>query len=115
MKKYSMLACASLLAISGSAFAEQTLTDAQMDGVSAGALVVLGGAAISNAVGGTIANYLGVTGSSTFAWSDPNGLAGPSLVSSGAANTSVAASLTDGVTIGGAVAASSSNSGAQIF
>jgi hypothetical protein len=116
MKKFTMLASASLLAISGSAFAEQALTDAQMDGVSAGAVVLLQGAALGGAFGTVISNTLGITETNTAAIADPTGaLTGTPSSWSYADSTSVGLSVTDGATIGGALAVSESAAEAALF
>jgi hypothetical protein len=117
MKKFTILACASLLAVAGNAFAEQSLTDAQMDGVSAGAVVLLQGTAGGLAQGVVVANLLSNTTSRTNALADPTGVLSATLgyALGQASNTSIATSVTDGITIGGAQARSSSEAAASIF
>jgi len=67
MKKITyMLAGASLLAITGSVIAEPVaLSEAQMDGVSAGGVYLYQGAAIADAGAAALSNLLGLTGSRT--------------------------------------------------
>lgn len=115
MKKFTMLASASLLAISGSAFAEQALTDAQMDGVSAGAVTFLQGAAVAGSLGSVISNKLGITSTNTLAVADPTGALGAPSATGYADSTSIGVSVTDGNTIGGAVAISASGAEAALF
>jgi len=119
MKKFTMLAGASLLVIAGSAFAEQSLTDAQMDGVSAGAVVLLQGAGGGLAYGNVVSNLLGTTSSNTAALADPtgtiSGTPGFGVAIGYADNTSIGTSVTDGATIGGVIAQSQSAAAASIF
>jgi hypothetical protein len=117
MKKFTMLAGASLLVIAGSAFAEQSLTDAQMDGVSAGAVLLLQGTGIGNAYGNVISNLLGNTTSNTGAQADPTGAIMAALPSAFgfANNTSVGSSVTDGALIGGTLSQSTSSAAASLF
>jgi hypothetical protein len=123
MKKFTILAGASLLAIAGSAFAEQSLTDAQMDGVSAGAVVFLQGAAGSNAYGNIVANLLGNTSSDTTALADPTAaLSGIQQAHAFGINTSVGTSVFgvtadangNPVVIGGVWAQSSTQAAASL-
>lgn len=117
MKKFTMLASASLLVITGSAFAEQSLTDAQMDSVSAGALVLYVGEAGGIAYGNVIANLLSDTTTYTEALADPTGTISSTLgMSYGYGDsTSIATSVTNGSTIGGALAQSTSGAVASLF
>ena len=105
MKTITTLASAALLAIAGNAVAEQSLTDAQMDGVSAGAVVLLQGSAIGGSYGNVISNLLGTTTTYTEALADPTGALTATLgVAFGYGDsTSVASSVTDGAGIGGAL------------
>jgi len=119
MKKFTMLACASLLAAAGSASAEQALTDAQMDGVSAGAVVLLQATAGGGAYGDNISNLLGTTSTVTGALADPTGVLsgtpGFGVAIGAGTSTSVATSVTNGAGIGGAYALSESGAAASIF
>jgi len=117
MKKITILASAALLAVAGSAVAEQALTDAQMDGVSAGAVVLLQGSAIGGSYGNVISNLLGTTATNTAALADPTGAlsATMGLAIGYGDSTSVATSVTNGGGIGGALAQSSSGAAASIF
>lgn len=119
MKKITMLAGASLLAIAGSAFAEQSLTDTQMDGVSAGAVVLLQGVAVGNSYGNVVANLLGTTSTNTAALADPtgalSGTPGFGVAIGYADSTSIGTSVTDGVGIGGVQAGSASEAASAIF
>jgi len=117
MKKITILASAALLAVAGSAVAEQALTDAQMDGVSAGAVVLLQGSAIGGSYGNVISNLLGTTITNTQALADPTGAlsATMGLAIGYGDSTSVATSVTNGGGIGGALAQSSSGAAASIF
>lgn len=116
MKKLIMLASASLLVITGSAFAEQALTDAQMDGVSAGAVVILQGTAGGGSYGNVISNLLGTTSTNTSALADPTGLLTGVMSAAGYGDsTSIATSVTNGSTIGGALAQSTSGAAASLF
>lgn len=119
MKKLTMLVGASLLAIAGSAVAEQSLTDAQMDGVSAGAFVLLQGTAAGGAYGNVIANLNGVTTTGTSALADPTGVLsgtpGFGVAVGYGVSTSIGSSVTDGALIGGTLAQSSSGAAASIF
>ena len=106
-----MIAAASVL-VAGSATAQEVaLTDAQMDGVTAGAEVFLQGAAIADASAGAIANVLGLTNSATNVVILP--LAG--FVSGSSSSASLANSVTNGGSIGGAVAASAASSSSQLL
>lgn len=119
MKKLTILAGASLLAIAGSAFAEQSLTDTQMDGVSAGTLVLLQGSAGGLGAGSIQANLLGNTTSNSTALADPtgalSGTPGFGVAIGHADNTSVGTSVTNGTTIGGVQAASAAQAVASLF
>lgn len=104
MKKLTMLAGASLLAIAGSAFAEQSLTDAQMDGVNAGYIAVASAASGGAALGNTF----------TFTSSNTRSLAVGSLTrntgnvaAAVANNTSVGVSLSAGPAVAGSVSVTS--------
>jgi hypothetical protein len=106
-----MLAAASIL-VAGSATAQEvTLTDAQMDGVTAGAVVLLQGAAVTNGSAAAIANVLGLTSADTGVVITP--LLG--FVSGFSVSAALANSVTDGVSIGGAVATSSAVSTSQLL
>lgn len=124
MKKFTILAGASLLAIAGSAVAEQSLTDAQMDGVSAGAVVFLQGTAGGSAYGNIIANLLGNTTSKTSALADPTGfISGFLQAHATAENTSVGTSVFgvtadangNPVTIGGVLAQSQTSAASALY
>lgn len=119
MKKITMLAGASLFVIAGSVCAEQALTDAQMDGVSAGAVVLLQATGGGAAYGDVIANLLSDTTSLTQALADPtgalSGTPGFGVAFGFGQNTSIATSVTNGSTIGGAFASSVSGAAASIF
>jgi hypothetical protein len=119
MKKFTMLAGASLLMIAGSAFAEQSLTDTQMDKVSAGALVFLQANGVGTASGAALSNLLGNTTSNTHSLADPlgvlSGTPGFGVAIGHGDNTSISTSVTNGSTIGGAQAASTSFASASIF
>jgi len=117
MKKITTLASVALLAVAGSAVAEQALTDVQMDGVSAGAVVLLQGSAIGGSYGNVISNLLGTTATNTLALADPTGALTATLgVAVGYADsTSIATSVTNGGGIGGAYAQSTSGAAASIF
>ncbi len=106
-----MLAAATVL-VAGSATAQEvTLTDAQMDGVTAGAVVLLQGAAIADGSALAIANVLGLTNSTSAVVITP--LLG--FVSAASASASLANSVTNGGAIGGAVAASAASSSSQLL
>ncbi len=106
-----MLAAASIL-VAGSATAQEvTLTDAQMDGVTAGAVVLLQGAAITDAYSGAIANVLGLTTADTAVIITP--LLG--FVSGYSSSSALANSVTNGSTIGGAAAESAAYSTSQLL
>lgn len=117
MKKFTLFASAALLAISGAASAEQTLTDVQMDGVSAGAFVLLQAAAGSIAEGAILSNLQGTTATGTDAIADPTGaLTGTLGFAAGVAeSTSVGSSVTDGAGIGGVIAVSGTSAGASLL
>ena len=130
MKKITLIASASLLVIAGNAVAEQALTEAQMDGVSAGAIVALQGAAGSDAWGGVIGNLLNTTYSNTYAAADPQGqLANTITTPNGStvnpgdfyaygigSNTSIATSVFNpGAGIGGAMASSTSSAASALY
>ena len=116
MKKMTIFASAALLAISGVASAEQALTDAQMDGVSAGAVVLLQSYAGAGAGGAIISNLLGETQTGTEALADPTGvLSGVMQSYAAAASISVGTSVTDGAGIGGVQAVSETTAAAQLF
>lgn len=115
MKKMTrMLVSASLLAIAGGVSAEPvTLSANQMDGVNAGAVVVLNGAA--DATGGALAvsNLLGLSGSTAGV------VVAPVIghVASGAESGAIAASTFNPLTpaTNGAIAASGAQSSAALF
>lgn len=88
MKKLTMLAGASLLVIAGSVFAAEPLNDAQMDGVSAGAVVATG---LGNAYGIFQGDNLSVTTSVTAAIARPT--LGFGFAYGGGTNTTIATSL----------------------
>lgn len=117
MKKMTIFASAALLAISGAASAEQALTDAQLDGVSAGAVVLLQSVAGSAAGGAILSNLLGQTQTGTDAIADPTGVLTGTLGFSGAtaASVSVGTSVTDGGAIGGVQAVSQTQAAASLF
>jgi len=119
MKKViKMLVGASVLAVAGSAIAQEpvTLSDAQMDGVTAGAVVLLSGAGIADAGSLAVANTLGLTNSYTDVQVDPTGaITGVMSVVSQGGSASLANSVTNGGSIGGALAVSSSSAGAQLL
>lgn len=119
MKKLiKMLVGASALAVAGSAIAQEpvTLSDAQMDGVTAGAVVLLSGVGIADAASAAVANTLGVTNSYTDVQVDPTGLiTGVMSVVSQGSTASLANSVTNGGSIGGATAVSQSSAGAQLL
>jgi len=117
MKKIKVIMSASLLAIAGTAVAEEpiTLTTAQMDGVSAGAVVLLSGFGYAGATGDSFANLLGGTQTYTSVLADPTGaLSGNMQVVSFGDSLSIATSVTDGGAIGGAAAYSDSTAFAQL-
>ncbi|MBN2864993.1 MAG: hypothetical protein JXK16_03205 [Thiotrichales bacterium] len=114
MKKFThVLAGASMLAIAGGVSAEPvTLSASQMDGVSAGAVVLLQGAAVSDAAAAALSNLLGETVSATAVNVDP--LAGI-VVSAGESAAVAVSSFAIGSPVNGAQAASASQSAATLF
>jgi hypothetical protein len=77
MKKVlSMLASTALLALTGTASAQGpiALTSAQMDGVTAGAIVTLQSFATASSTGATLGNFLSETTVKTNSVADPLGL-----------------------------------------
>jgi len=102
MKKLAMLAGASLLAIAGSAFAEQSLSDAQMDGVNGGyvasATAVSGGGALGNTFTFTSSNTRSLAVGSVFTNTG-------NVAAARANNTSVAVSLLPGPAVAGSFSA----------
>ena len=112
-----MLAAASVLAVSGTVVAEEfTLSDAQMDGVTAGAVVFLSGAGVADGGAFAVANTLGLTAADTQVIADPTGtLTGLISVVSLGSSASLATSVTDGGAIGGAQAGSFSSAAAQLL
>ena len=118
MKKIiKMLAAASVLTIAGNAVALEpvALSESQMDGVTAGAVVLLSGVGIADAGAGAIANVLGLTDSVTDVIADPTGfITGVQSVVSLGGSSSFALSVTDGGAIGGAAAASGASAIASL-
>jgi len=119
MKKITLIAGASLLMLAGSAFAEQSLTNAQMDGVSAGAIVYLQANGVGQVGGFAVSNLLGSTTSFTHSLADPTGVLsgtpGFGVAIGHGENVSISTSVTNGTTIGGAQAASQAFASAAIF
>lgn len=121
MKKITqMLAGASMLVLAGSVVAAEepmTLTAAQMDSVSAGAVVLLQGQGVADAAAAAIANLLGATASATQVVADPTGaLTGIQQVFSAGESAAAAASVFNpGAGIGGAQAASAAAAASALF
>lgn len=114
MKKLTcMIAGASLLAIAGTVSAEPVaLTDTQMDGINAGAVVLWQGEALATSGADAVSNLLGLTSAATVVQVTP--LAG--FVGSAGESASVAASsFALGSPVNGAAAASASQSAAALF
>jgi len=106
MKKLTMLAGASLLVIAGSVFAAEPLNEAQMDGVSAGAVAT----GVGEAYGLFIGDYFSGTVSTTKAFANPNdGIFHVGLATGYADNHTIATSL-----LGVAAASSTSSAAASI-
>lgn len=107
MKKLTMFAGASLLVIAGSVFAAEPLNEAQMDGVSAGAVVATG---IGEAYGQFVGDFLSATVSKTTAYASPTGgLFNAGLATGYGTNNTIATSL-----LGVAAAVSTSSAAATI-
>jgi len=114
MKKLTcMIAGASLMAIAGVVSAEPvTLTDTQMDGINAGALVLWQGEALAESGAVAVSNLLGLTATTAVVQVTP--LAG--FVGAAGESQSVAvSSFALGSPVNGAVAASGSESAAALF
>lgn len=114
MKKITqMLTGVSMLIIAGSVYANEPvkLTAAQMDGVNAGAVVLLQGVGIADALAGAIANVSGVTDTHTVVDAQPT----LGFVIAGGASQASAFSVFNGGNIGGAQAASESAATSQLF
>lgn len=112
-----MLVGASVLAAAGASVAQEpaTLSDAQMDGVTAGAVVLLLGEGIADSGAAALANTLGLTDAQTEVVADPTGaLTGVMSVVSLGSSASLATSVTDGGAIGGAQAASAATAAASL-
>jgi hypothetical protein len=112
-KLTSLLAGASMLVIAGGVSAEpMALSADQMDGVSAGALLVFQGAAEASSAADAISNLLGIT----YTNADVDVQPGSGFVVSSAEGTSAAlSSYALGVPTNGAVAFSGSSSSATLF
>jgi hypothetical protein len=112
-KLTSLLAGASMLVIAGGVSAEpMALSADQMDGVSAGALVVFEGAGYADSGAGAISNLLGITYTNAEVDVQP----GSGFVVSSAEGFSIAeSSHALGVPTNGAVAFSGSSSSATLF
>ncbi len=106
-----MLAAVSILAVGSATAQEVTLTDAQMDGVTAGAVVLFQGAAIADGAALAIGNIGSLTNANTAVIITP--LLG--FVSGASLSASLANSVTNGSTIGGAIAGSSASSSSQLL
>jgi len=114
MKKIiSMLAGASLLAIAGGVSADPvTLSEVQMDNVSAGGVYVYSGVGTAGAGSFAVANLLGITGADTGVLVTP--VVG--FVGAGAVSGAIAISSYNPLSpINGAVAASGAGASSSLF
>ncbi|ADE13353.1 putative hemagglutinin-related autotransporter protein [Nitrosococcus halophilus Nc 4] len=115
---FSIMTCALMLALAGTSSAKEPvkLTDVQMDGVTAGAFVLLQGNATAIAQGAGAGTILSQTNSETFAQVDTT--ADPQFAAAAAGNTSLGQSVAIGTPGGpvftGAAAQSASQAAAQL-
>jgi hypothetical protein len=123
MKKVlSMLASTALLALTGTASAQGpiALTSAQMDGVTAGAIVIFQASAMASSTGATLGNILSETTVKTNSTADPLGVltgvpsANATGQSAGLATSALVYDPTSGSPIGYAAAQSMSSATAQL-